>query len=185
MNDIVPTSTILLPNPQVSAVPQMPSGYNQHRRPPLSKDVILHKLKEHFLKLLAQHDIPIHYTNLGEPQLPWRTLPELLRNRRLAISGWPEDLPLPDATEKHNAKGIMGLTAKDARCLYEALPGISFRPMDKARARPREVQSEDDSIGNRPTKKVKGKGKAPAEGEKKFRLRDVQTVIRGIHIGKS
>ena len=48
----------------------------------------------------------------------------------------------------------------------------------------REEESEDD-IGNRPTKKVKGKGKAPAEGEKKFRLSEMQTVTRGIDVGKS
>ncbi|KAF9041101.1 hypothetical protein BDZ89DRAFT_1060405, partial [Hymenopellis radicata] len=73
----------------------------------------------------------------------------------------------------------MGLTAKDG-----ALPGISFRPIVKARARSREEESEDD-IGNRPMKKVKGKGKAPAEGEKKFRLSEVQTVIPDIRVGKS
>ncbi|KAF8991652.1 hypothetical protein BDZ89DRAFT_1054432 [Hymenopellis radicata] len=48
-----------------------------------------------------------------------------------------------------------------------------FPDVDKARARPREQESEDD-IGNRPTKKVKGKGKAPVEGsdgpkQQKFR----------------
>ncbi|KAF8987939.1 hypothetical protein BDZ89DRAFT_253080, partial [Hymenopellis radicata] len=171
-------------SPVCITVPQIPSTSGQSRASTLPKDVILPKLKTHFAKLLAQHDIPIQYTNLGEPQLPWCTLPRMLKNRRLEIAGWPEDLPLPDATGKHNAKGIMGLTVKEARRLHEVLPGISFRRMDKARARPREEESEDD-IGNPPTKKVKGKGKAPEEGEKKFRLSEVQTVIRGIHIGKS
>ncbi len=155
-------------------------------------------MKDHFARLLgtcrqmnvrilltntvnaAQHNIPIQYTNLGAPQLPWCTLPQLLRNRRLEITGWPQDLPLPDATGKHNAKGIMGLSAKDARQLYGALDGISFR---KAGARLREEESEDD-IGLRPTKKAKGKGKAPAEGEKKFRLSEVQKVIRDITVKK-
>ncbi|KAF9025850.1 hypothetical protein BDZ89DRAFT_1067943, partial [Hymenopellis radicata] len=178
-DDIVPTAVIV---PPAFAISQIPSESGRPREPALSKDVILPKLKDHFAKLLAQYEIPIQYTNLGAPQLPWCTLPELLRNRRLEIAGWPEDLPLPDATGKHNAKGIMGLTAKEARRLHEALPGISFRRMDKARARPRE--SEDD-IGNRLTKKMKGKGKAPAEGEWKFRLSEVQTVIRGIHVEKS
>ncbi|KAF9002379.1 hypothetical protein BDZ89DRAFT_1050224 [Hymenopellis radicata] len=181
----VPTLTVVQRNSPVSiSVSQIPSTSGQSRASTLPKDVILPKLKTHFAKLLAQHDIPIQYTNLGAPQLPWCTLPELLRNRRLEIAGWPEDLRLPDATGKHNAKGIMGLTAKEARRLHEVLPGISFRQMDKSRARPREEESEDDILGNPPTKKVKGKGKAPAEGEKKFRLSEVQTVIRGIHVGK-
>ncbi|KAF9013678.1 hypothetical protein BDZ89DRAFT_1076924 [Hymenopellis radicata] len=185
-DDVVPMLAVVQRHSPVSmAVSQILSGSSQsHGGPPLSKDVILPKLKNYFARLLAEHNIPIQYTNLGAPQLPWCTLPELLRNRRLEIAGWPEDLPLPDATGKHNAKGIMGLTAKDARRLHEALPGISFRRMDKARARPREEESEDD-IGNRPTKKVKGKGKAPAEGEKKFRVSEVQKVIRGIHVEKS
>ncbi|KAF8995800.1 hypothetical protein BDZ89DRAFT_1084569 [Hymenopellis radicata] len=185
MDDSVPMSAVVRPNSPVSiSASQIPSTSGQSRASTLPKDVILPKLKTHFAKLLIQHDIPIQYTNLGAPQLPWCTLPELLRNRHLEIAGWPEDLPLPDATEKHNAKGIMGLTAKDARRLYEALPGISFRRMDKARARPRprEEESEDD-IGNRPTKKAKGKGKAPAEGEWKFRLSEVQSVI--MRVGKS
>ncbi|KAF9007335.1 hypothetical protein BDZ89DRAFT_1079433 [Hymenopellis radicata] len=186
-DDIVPTLAVAVVRCNISVSitgSQIPSTSGQPRTSTLPKDVILPELKDHFLKLLAQHDIPIQYTNLGAPQLPWCTLPELLRNRRLEIVGWPEDLPLPDATGKHNAKGIMGLTAKEARRLYEALPGISFCRMDKARARPREEESEDN-IGNRPTKKVKGKGKAPEEGEKKFRLSEVQKVIHGIHVGKS
>ncbi|KAF9007337.1 hypothetical protein BDZ89DRAFT_1079436 [Hymenopellis radicata] len=183
-DDSVPTSAVVRPNSPLSiSASQIPSTSGQSRASTLPKDVILPKLKTHFAKLLAQHNIPSQYTNLGEPQLPWCTLPRMLKNRRLEIAGWPKDLPLPDATGKHNAKGIIGLTAKDARCLHEALPGISFRRMDKARARPREEENEDD-IANRPTKKVKGKAKAPAEGEKKFRVSEVQKVIRGIHVGK-
>ncbi|KAF9025852.1 hypothetical protein BDZ89DRAFT_1067946 [Hymenopellis radicata] len=159
----------------------IPSTSGQPRGSTVPKDVILAQLKTHFLRLLAQHNIPLQYTNLRQPQLPWCTLPELLADHRLEIAGWPKDLPLPNKTGRHNAKGIMGLTAKEARRLHEVLPGISFRPIDKARARPREEDSEDD-VGNRPTKKVKGKGKAPEEGEKKFRLSEVQTVIRGIQI---
>ncbi|KAF9025717.1 hypothetical protein BDZ89DRAFT_1181241 [Hymenopellis radicata] len=181
-DDIIPTLAVVWRHSPVSVtlVPQVRtpililSTSSQSRASTLPKDVILPKLKDHFESLLVQYNIPIQYTNLGAPQLPWCTLPRLLRKCRLEIVGWPEDLPLPDVTGKHNAKGIMGLTTKDARCLHEALPGISFRPMDKARGRLRE-ESEDDTIGNRPTKKVKGKGKAPAEGEKKFRLSEVQT----------
>ncbi|KAF9007325.1 kinase-like protein, partial [Hymenopellis radicata] len=77
-------------------------------------------------------------------------------------------IPSPSVVEfDGDVPRFVGLTTKD-----EALPGISFHPMDKVRARPREEESEDD-VGNRPTKKVKGKGKAPAEGEKKFRLSEV------------
>ncbi|KAF9013680.1 hypothetical protein BDZ89DRAFT_1046709 [Hymenopellis radicata] len=181
-DDIVPTLAVVRRSSSVSiAVSQIPSTSGQPRGSTVPKDVILAQLKTHFLRLLAQHDIPIQYTNLGAPQLPWCTLPELLRNRRLEIAG-PEDLPSPDATGKHNAKGIMGLTAKDAWRLHEVLPGISFRQMDKSRARPRDEENEDD-IGTRPTKKVKGKGKAPAEGEWKFRLSEVQSVI--MRVGES
>ncbi|KAF9007333.1 hypothetical protein BDZ89DRAFT_1079428 [Hymenopellis radicata] len=185
-DDIIPTLAVVRHHSPVSVTEsQIPSTSCQSRASTLPKDVILPELKTHFVKLLAQHDIPIQYTNLGARQLPWCTLPELLKNRRLEIAGWPQDLPLPDATGKHNGKGIMGLTAKDARRLYEALPGISFRPMDKVRVRSRAEESEDDIGNRRPTKKVKGKGKAPAEGEKKFRLSEVQTVIHGIHVEKS
>ncbi|KAF9034716.1 kinase-like protein [Hymenopellis radicata] len=109
----------------------------------------------------ATSDVVSILKELSQP--PLRALPML-------------EVPIPGSSSVVEFDGdvpqIMGLTTKD-----EALPGISFRPMDKARARPREEESEDD-IGNRPTKKVKGKGKAPAEGEKKFRLSEVQTVIR-------
>ncbi|KAF8987122.1 hypothetical protein BDZ89DRAFT_267334 [Hymenopellis radicata] len=129
----------------------------------------------------ARDTYPVHQSR--RPQLPWCTLPELLRNRRLEIAGWPEDLPLPDATGS--------ITRKESWGLPQRMLGACTKPSryfvspngQGARATATEGGGKRGRYRKPAAEEGKRKRKAPAEGEWKFRLSEVQSVI--MRVGES
>lgn len=123
--------------------------------------------------LLVDHAVPLQFTNLGKPQLPWATLLPTLHERHLDLDGWPEDVLLPGSLD-YNPKGIEKLSAEDMRRVYMALPDIGFRVYHKGKGKGKGKarSQEGDWEEVRPPAK---KAKTVAISEKKS-LHEIQTV---------
>lgn len=68
---------------------------------------------------------------IDPPRLPWNTLYQTLRSRRLELENWPEGVPIPGKDKLEGSellKGIHSLKAKRVQRLYDAIKSTE-RPL--------------------------------------------------------
>lgn len=115
----------------------------------------------------VEHEVPLQFTNLRKPQLPWATLVPTLHERNLELEGWPEDVPLPGSSG-YNPKGVNNLSADDMRKVYWVLSGITFKTRQdlKGKERARRQEEHEDEGPARLAKKAK-----TSDGKKSYQDR--------------
>ncbi|KAJ7137974.1 hypothetical protein C8R44DRAFT_766601 [Mycena epipterygia] len=141
------------------------------------------ELRDFFVTLFEKHNINLHTTNMGTPQLPWKNMNQVLAQHGLEIAGWPMGVPAPGSYGKVD-KGILGFHAEHIGELYEAMKAgqINFRPLAGGsqistvhRVRPREHNTEDD---DEEAIRASKKGKATETRKKPKAFLDMQSVMK-------
>ncbi|KAF5356558.1 hypothetical protein D9758_008230 [Tetrapyrgos nigripes] len=107
-----------------------------------SKTDMIEAIKDHLLRLLEANDVQIDKVR-GNPKLPWRTLPHILRENGLVFDNWPVGVPQP-----RDGNGINKVPLKDITAIYETIlrkdKTLGIRPVRDSNGRkPLHVLMED------------------------------------------
>ncbi|THU76097.1 hypothetical protein K435DRAFT_846725 [Dendrothele bispora CBS 962.96] len=94
------------------------------------KTEMVDEIKRKLQSLLEAHGIVLECVN-GDPRLPWKSLPRILRNHNLKFINWPCEVPEP-----HTRNGIEKVPLVDVVKIYNALNDkdlpLDIRPITNA-----------------------------------------------------